>query len=201
MTAATPDPVEIGVGWHARTVAICASMGGPPVLEEILAALPADYPLPILVVQHIASGFGEGLAQMLQRRVRLPVAMAQDGALLRAGVWLAPDGAHLTVTRARRLKLDRTTVAGRHRPSADLLLESMAAVLGHDAVAVVLTGMGRDGANGAAAIKDHGGILLAQDEATSRIYSMPRAAAQVGAKPLPPARIAVALRELSLTAP
>jgi two-component system chemotaxis response regulator CheB len=179
-----------------RAIGICTSTGGPGVLAEILRELPADFALPILVVQHIATGFIDGLLRMLDDEVLLPVAMAQDGAPLQPGVWLAPEDAHLTLAPSRQLALDRRTVAGPHRPSADLLLASLAAVLGADAVAVVLTGMGRDGARGAAAVKAAGGLLLAQDEATSRIYGMPRAAVEAGARPLPPARIAAALREL-----
>lgn len=182
---------------RSEAVGICSSTGGPAVLAEILGALPADYPLPVLVVQHIASGFVDGLVQMLDDAVPLPVATARDGAALERGVWLAPEDAHLTLARTRRLALDRETVRGRHRPSADLLLESLADVLGAGAVAVVLTGMGRDGAEGTAAIKARGGVVLAQDEASSSIYGMPRAAVQAGARPLSPRAIATALRELA----
>jgi two-component system chemotaxis response regulator CheB len=181
----------------ARAIGICTSTGGPGVLVEILRALPADFVLPILVVQHIAAGFIDGLMRMLDDEVALPVAMAHDGAPLQPGVWLAPEDAHLTLAPSRHLALDRRTVAGPHRPSADLLLTSLAAVLGADAVAVVLTGMGRDGARGSAAIKAAGGLLLAQDEATSRIYGMSRAAVEAGARPLSPPQIAAALCELS----
>ncbi|MFL5817380.1 MAG: CheB methylesterase domain-containing protein [Conexibacter sp.] len=182
---------------RGEAIGICASTGGPAVLAELLGALPADFPVPLLVVQHIASGFVDGLVRMLDDAVALPVATALDDAPLRPGVWLAPDDAHLTLTSARRMKLDRVTVRGRHRPSADLLLESLAEVLGADAVAVVLTGMGRDGAAGAAAVQARGGLVLAQDEASSAIYGMPRAAVQAGARPLAPAAIAEVLGRLA----
>jgi len=182
-----------------EVVGICTSVGGPAVLAQILSALPADFPLPILVVQHIASGFSEGLVRMLDARAQLPVAIACDEAPLRPGAWFAPDDAHLTVTRGRRTALDRQTVAGLHRPSADLLLESLATVFGSRAVGVVLTGMGRDGARGAALVKDRGGLLLAQDEATSSVYGMPRAAVEAGAEPLAPPQIAAELRKLAET--
>lgn len=182
---------------RGEAIGVCSSTGGPAVLTEVLGALPADFPLPVLVVQHIADGFIDGLVRMLDDAIPLPVAIAADGAPLDPGVWLAPEGAHLTVTRARRMRLDRETVRGRHRPSADLLLESLAAVLGDGAVAVVLTGMGRDGAEGAAAIAARGGLVLAQDEASSSIYGMPRAAVQAGARSLSPRAIAEALRELT----
>jgi two-component system chemotaxis response regulator CheB len=180
-----------------EAIGICASTGGPAVLAEILGALPADFPLPLLVVQHIANGFVDGLVRMLDEAVALPVAIARDDAPLRPGVWLAPEDAHLTLTRARHTKLDHDTVRGRHRPSADLLLESLAEVLGRDAVAVVLTGMGRDGAEGARAIVGRGGLVLAQDEASSSIYGMPRAAVEAGARPLSPPAIADALCHLA----
>lgn len=181
-----------------RAIGVCTSVGGPPVLQEILGALPADYPLPILVVQHIAVGFTDDLVRMLDQSSALSVAVATDGAPLRPGVWFAPDDAHLTLTPERCLALDTRTVAGPHRPSADLLLESLATVLGPGAVGVVLTGMGRDGARGAAMVKAGGGLLLAQDEATSRVYGMPRAAVEGGAQPLPPAEIVAALRGLAV---
>jgi two-component system, chemotaxis family, protein-glutamate methylesterase/glutaminase len=193
MTAAARSPRLRG-----EAIGICTSTGGPGVLAEILGALPADYPLPVLVVQHIAEGFVDGLVRMLDDAIPLRVAIADDDAPLRPGVWVAPDGAHLVLTRARRTRLDRETVHGRHRPSADLLLESLADVLGPAAVAVVLTGMGRDGASGAAAVKQHGGLVLAQDEASSSIYGMPRAAVAAGARPLAPPAIAAALQQLSL---
>ncbi|HKG39246.1 MAG TPA: CheB methylesterase domain-containing protein [Conexibacter sp.] len=180
-----------------EVIGVCASTGGPAVLAQLLGALPVDFPLPLLVVQHIASGFVDGLVRMLDDAIALPVATARDDAPLRPGVWLAPDDAHLTLTRSRRIALDRTTVRGRHRPSADLLLESLAEVLGAAAVAVVLTGMGRDGAAGAAAVQGRGGLVLAQDEASSAIYGMPRAAVQAGARPLAPPAIADELNRLS----
>ena len=182
---------------RGEAIGVCASTGGPAVLSQLLGALPASFPLPVLVVQHIASGFVDGLVRMLDDAVALPVSIARDDAPLRPGVWLAPEDAHLTLTRARRIKLDRDTIRGRHRPSADLLLESLAEVLGRGAVAVVLTGMGRDGAAGAAAVKAAGGLVLAQDEASSSIYGMPRAAVQAGARPLAPWAIATALTELA----
>lgn len=185
--AQTPAPEAIG---------ICTSAGGPVVLTQVLGALPADFPLPILVVQHIASGFTEDLVRMLDARCALPVRVAVDGAALGPGAWFAPDDAHLMITRTRRMALDARTVAGLHRPSADLLLESLASVYGSRAVAIVLTGMGRDGARGAALVKERGGLLLAQDEATSSVYGMPRAAVEAGALPLPPPEIVAMLREM-----
>jgi two-component system, chemotaxis family, protein-glutamate methylesterase/glutaminase len=179
-----------------RAIGICASTGGPSVLEEILGELPADFPLPLLVVQHISAGFIDGLARMLDERIALPVRIARDGAVAGPGAWLAPDGAHLMLGQSQRLRLDSETVNGRHRPSADVLLESLASTLGRDAVGVVLTGMGRDGSRGTAAVKAAGGLVLAQDETSSAIYGMPRAAVEAGARALSPAQIAAALQRL-----
>jgi two-component system chemotaxis response regulator CheB len=180
-----------------HVVAICASVGGPPVIETILGALPADFPFPIYVVQHIADGFVDSFAELLAARVALPVALARDGMSVQPGTWVAPEGAHLRITRARRLALDAETVAGPHRPSADILFESVAHACGAGAIGVILTGMGRDGAAGAAAIAACGGVLLAQDEASARIASMPRAAVAAGARALTPERIAAELCDLA----
>jgi two-component system chemotaxis response regulator CheB len=182
---------------RTRVVAICASVGGPPVIERILGTLPADFPLPIYIVQHIANGFVDGFADLLAARVALPVALARDGMPMQPGAWVAPEDAHVRITRARRVALDSETVTGPHRPSADVLLESVAHACGEGAIGVVLTGMGRDGAAGAAAIAACGGVLLAQDEASARIASMPRAAVAAGARALTPEQIAAALSDLA----
>lgn len=182
---------------RCEAIGVVASTGGPAVLVELLGALPAGFPVPLLVVQHIANGFTEGLVRMLDDAVALPVALARDGAALGPGAWVAPADAHLTLTRARRAKLDGETVHGRHRPSGDLLLQSLAQVAGPAAAAVVLTGMGRDGAAGVAAIAERGGPAFAQDEASSSIWGMPRAAVEAGARPLTPGQISAALVRLA----
>jgi two-component system, chemotaxis family, protein-glutamate methylesterase/glutaminase len=185
----------------ARTVAaigICASTGGPRALATLLGSLPASYRIPILVVQHIGAGFTEGLAKWLGSAIPLPVTLATDGATLAPGVWIAPEGAHLVVRAGGRLELDRKTPAGRHRPSGDLLLVSLADTFGAEAAAVVLTGMGKDGAEGARAVGAAGGLVIAQDEATSAVYGMPKAAADAGAEVvLPLEQIARQLAALS----
>lgn len=170
-----------GIARTAAAIGVIASTGGPPALSTLLGGLPARFPVPVLVVQHIAHGFTEGLAQWLDQTVPLPVRLAADGQRLAPGVWVAPEGAHLTVAPGGRLVLDRRTLAGPHRPSGDVLLTSMAETLGRSAAGVVLTGMGRDGALGLGRIARAGGFTLAQDEATSAVYGMPRAAAEAGA--------------------
>jgi two-component system chemotaxis response regulator CheB len=177
-------------------VGIGASTGGPGALRKVLGGLPADYPVPILVVQHIGAGFLAPLVSWLDSQIALPVAVARDGARIEPGVWLAPDGAHLTVTRSLRILLDRTDTDGLHCPSVDRLLESLAAELGAQTVAVVLTGMGSDGAHGVAAVTGAGGLALAQDEASAAVFGMPRAAGGQGARTLPLDEIPDALRRL-----
>jgi two-component system chemotaxis response regulator CheB len=171
-------------------IGVCASTGGPHVLAGLLEALPGSYPIPLLVVQHMTAGFTEDLARWLGRTVRLPVRVATDGARLAPGAWIAPDGAQLTVRVDGGLSVDRSEPRETYQPSADVLLASVAAVAGRQGVAVVLTGMGTDGAIGAAAVRERGGLVIAQDEASSAIYGMPKAAAEAGAQAvLPPDQI------------
>jgi len=181
-------------GRRAAVVGVCSSTGGPQALARILAVLPAAYPVPVLVVQHIAAGFTEGLIQWLSKTVPLPVRPAADGVPAAPGVWVAPEGAHLLLAPGGRLSLDRRTAAGRYRPSGDLLLQSIAREAGPAGVAVVLSGMGSDGAEGAVAVRQRGGLVIAQDETSSAVYGMPRAAAERGVDyAVPPARIAAIL--------
>jgi len=165
-----------------RMVGICASTGGPQALSELLRALPATFPAPILVVQHISAGFVDGLARLLDQTVPLPVRVARDGEHPVRGISIAPDGAHLMLGIRGRLTLDRSTSSAGHRPSGDVLFSSMAAQLGAESAAVVLTGMGRDGADGLGAVQEAGGLTIAQDEATSAIFGMPKAAIAHGAE-------------------
>jgi two-component system chemotaxis response regulator CheB len=182
---------------RASVIGICASTGGPPVLARLLGALPAGYPIPLLVVQHIGAGFTAGLVRWLDAAVPAPVRAATDRARAGPGVWIAPEGAHLLLAPGGRLSLDRRTIAGAHRPSADMLLESIARVAGSNGVAVVLSGMGSDGAEGALALRRRGGLTIAQDEASAAVYGMPRAAVERGVDfVLPPARIASSLLAL-----
>lgn len=175
-----PPPAWRRLGAAYAAVGIGASVGGPPALATVLGALPAEYPLPVLVVQHLAPTFGEGLVRWLDRSVEISVAVARDGAMLRPGVWMAPEGAHLCLDRTMRLRLDRATERGAHRPSLDMLLESLADSLGVEAVGAVLTGMGRDGAEGVRSLAEAGGLTIAQDQETSAVFGMPGAAIDAG---------------------
>jgi two-component system chemotaxis response regulator CheB len=131
---------------------MAASTGGPQALHELLAALPAGLAVPILVVQHIAKGFTKGLVDWLNTAISLPVWVAEHGALPRPGhVYVAGEDAHLELRRGRLHLTASGPVAG-HLPSADVLLSSVAADARDRSLAVVLTGMGRDGAEGALAV-------------------------------------------------
>jgi two-component system chemotaxis response regulator CheB len=186
----------MGTPRSAAAIGICASVGGPPALASVLAALPAGFPIPILVVQHITKGFTEGFVRWLGDQVTLPVRLAAPG-LVGPGIWVAPEGAHLALIAGGRLGLDERSDAGPHRPSGDVLLGSIAVAAGADGVAVVLTGMGRDGAAGLGEVRRAGGLTIAQDEASSAVFGMPKAAAEHGAElVLPPAMIGSRLRTL-----
>lgn len=179
---ASPTPARRAQNVPATVVGVAASTGGPRALEAVFRALPAGFRLPVLVVQHMAPGFIGGLVEWLDQSVELPVRLAHDGARATPGVWIAPDNAHLVLDESGRLRLDRETIAGYHRPAADVLFASLAHSAGPAAVSVVLTGMGTDGADGTAAVRSAGGVTFAQDRATSALYGMPRAAAENGAE-------------------
>lgn len=165
----------------ARIVAIAASTGGPGALQRILSALPADFPAPIVVVQHIALGFAKGLAGWLDDSSRLAVKIAGNADPLEPGtVYIAPDACHLTVRPGPRVSLSDSPPVNGFRPSANVLFESAAQVFRERALGVILTGMGSDGVDGLRILADAGGRVIAQDEATSDIFGMPAAAIDAG---------------------
>lgn len=161
---------------------IAASLGGPRALAVLLKGLPRDFPAPVLLVQHISHGFSLGLASWLASESGLSVKEAVDGERLLAGrVYVAPTGAHLMVGPNDDVALDAGPSVEGFRPSATALFASLARRYGPRVIAVVLTGMGRDGAEGLSQIRAAGGRTIAQDEATSVVYGMPRAAVEAGA--------------------
>jgi two-component system chemotaxis response regulator CheB len=176
-------PVATGSGAQARgLVGIVASTGGPPALATVLAGLPRDFDSPVLVVQHIAHGFLQGLVDWLSHQVTLKVRVAERGDVAQPGVvTFAPEDAHLVVGPEMRLRLLKDPPVDGHRPSGTVLLQSMAQVCPAQSLGVVLTGMGRDGAQGLLELRHAGGRTLVQDEATSLIYGMPKAAAELDA--------------------
>ncbi len=187
-------------GPRPRVVAVAASTGGPAAIQTVLSALPGDFPLPVLVVQHISPGFVGPLAEWLGGSTPLRVRVAGVGERLAAGtVYLAPDGHHLGVGAGGLVLLgDGAPVAG-FRPSGSFLFQSVARAYGAAAVAVILTGMGSDGVAGLEAARKAGARVLAQDEATCVVYGMPREAVRAGVvdEVLPLEAIAGRLRALA----
>jgi two-component system chemotaxis response regulator CheB len=166
-----------------RVVAIGASTGGPGAILEILRTLPVPFRLPILLVQHINEPFGTAFADWLDAQTSRPVVYAKEGMSIMSAVGcvvMAPGDRHMVV---RDGYLHLTRDAERHscRPSVDVLFESVAETYGRRAAACLLTGMGRDGALGLLKIRQAGGLTIAQDEATSVVYGMPREAVMLGA--------------------
>jgi two-component system chemotaxis response regulator CheB len=177
-TAGVPTTAR---GHRAAMVGIAASTGGPAALVRILPALPADYPLPILIVQHMARGFQDAFVAWLARSSGRRVKLAADGEVAAAGgIYVAPDGDHLEVS-GGRLQLLRGPPIDGFRPSATALFASLARELGAGAAGLVLSGMGRDGAAGLLRLRAAGGYAAAQGPATSVVYGMPREALECGA--------------------
>jgi two-component system chemotaxis response regulator CheB len=166
---------------RVELVAIGASTGGPVALKQLLCALPAGFPVPIVIVQHMAGGFLQGMAQWLSAACKLPMEIAGPATDLRPGhAYLAPDGMHMRVGPQLRLEFaDGAPVHG-HRPSASCLLGSVAAHCGPHAIGILLTGMGKDGAAELKLMHDAGAITIAQDQASSVVHGMPGEAIRCG---------------------
>jgi two-component system, chemotaxis family, protein-glutamate methylesterase/glutaminase len=163
-------------------VAIAASTGGPPAVAQVLRMLPAGWSVPVLVVQHIGPGFELGLARYLDECCALPVVVAQDGQALQGGrVHISPADRHLGVAAGPLVAVTAGGPIDGYRPSANHLFRTVATLYGPAAAGIVLTGMGRDGADGLLALRRAGGLAVAQDEATSIVYGMPRQAVLRGA--------------------
>ncbi len=176
-----------------KVVAIAASTGGPQALLKILQRLPADFPCGIVIVQHITSGFLGGLVDWLAKECRIKVKIGEDLEEIRPGVaYIAPDNFHMKVTERGKISLSDEPASNGHKPSGDILFESVAKTYGKAGVAAILTGMGKDGAIGMKAIKQSQGITIAQSEKSCVVFGMPGAAIEMDAvdKVLPLERIA-----------
>lgn len=175
-TAASTTGIRAG-----QVVLIGASTGGPTALQRVLSSLPASLPAGVLVVQHMPPTFTAQLARRLDGGCELHVKEAEEGDEIRAGtVLLAPGDRHLVLRDGGHVGLDTEPADAPHRPAVDVLLESAAAYYGADATVVILTGMGRDGCRGSAALKEKGANVIAQDEESSVVYGMPGAVAEAG---------------------
>lgn len=178
IVTSTPAPAR---NTPVRALAIAAATGGPGALYRVLSELPRELSVPILVVQHMASGFIGGLASWLGAAADMTVKVAEHGERLCAGtIYLAPDDQHLGMSTRDTVELSNLEPIDGMRPSATHLFESVAHVCGAASLAVVLTGMGEDGCAGLRAIHAAGGRVIAQDEETSFAFGMPGAAIAAG---------------------
>ena len=159
-----------------------ASTGGPPVLNHVLKKIPPEFSLPIIITQHISSGFLDGLIEWLQKDCCLKIKKGKNYEDIRKGmVYFAPDNYHLGVTNDRKILLNGSPPISGHRPSIDFLMESVASVYKNQCIGLILTGMGRDGAKGMKAIRKSGGFTMSQNEESCAIFGMPKAAIENGA--------------------
>ncbi len=192
--AAEPAPAAPPVGppparrprglWRPRAVAVGVSTGGPTALSALVAQLPAGFPLPMLVVQHMPPLFTRFLADRLQTLTRLRVEEAAEGSPVEPSkILIAPGGYHMRLARRQDkvvVTLDQGPLENSCRPSADTLFRSVEEVYGGSVISVVLTGMGQDGLRGAEALKASGAYVIAQDEASSVVWGMPGAVVRAG---------------------
>jgi chemotaxis response regulator CheB len=183
----------------ACLIAVGASAGGPAAIAEILGRLPADFPAPMVIVQHVDPQFAQGLANWLDCQTPMEVRLAQENDHPEAGtVLLAGRDSHLVFVNSARLGYTRLPEDSAYSPSVDVFFRSVARFWPGHAVGVLLTGMGRDGADGLRALRRRGVRTIAQDRATSAVYGMPKAAAEIGAAEaiLPLDQIAARLMEI-----
>ncbi len=165
----------------SKLLAIGSSTGGPKALEVILTHLPGDLPASILITQHMPKGFTRSLAERLDRLCHLRVKEAEDGDIVRnSQVFIAPGGYHLKLKKKEEIYLSEEDPVEHVRPSADVMMKSIAEHYGANIVGVILTGMGKDGTSGMEAIKKAGGRTIAQDKSTATIFSMPRSVIEAG---------------------
>ncbi len=193
---ASPPPMTLPCPMEIKLVAVGASTGGPLALQNILSRLPADFPVPVLVVQHMADGFVHGFVEWLAPTCRLPLHVPHHGDQALPGhVYVAPDDVHLTVGKGGTLLLTADAPENGLRPAVSCLFRSVRNVYGQHALGVLLTGMGTDGAEELRLLKESGAITIAQDKESSIVHGMPGEAIRLDAATyvLSPDRIAAAL--------
>ncbi|MGC1404795.1 MAG: chemotaxis-specific protein-glutamate methyltransferase CheB [Thermodesulfobacteriota bacterium] len=183
-----------------RVVAIGASTGGPPALQTILSGLPADFPVPVLIVQHIATGFIQGMLDWLSETSGLRLHIAQEGEKILGGrAYFAPDNFYMGVDKIGGITLQKTGSAGAIRPSVSHLFRTIAEVYQERLVGILLTGMGSDGAAELKIMREKGAVTIIQDQESSIVFGMPGAARELGAAryELSPEKIATALIQIT----
>ncbi len=170
-----------GSRWGSQVVVIGSSTGGPQALRAVVEGLPADLRVPVIIVQHMPPGFTRSLAERLDSLTPISVVEAAEGMRIEPGkVLLAPGDFHLEMGSGGRIKLNQGPTECGVRPAINVTLESVAKHHGKNVVCAILTGMGSDGTRGAQLVRDGGGHVIAQDEATSTVYGMPRSVAEAG---------------------
>ena len=170
-----------GSRYHGKVLVIGSSTGGPKALSELIPDLPADLPIPVLLVQHMPPGFTKSFAERLNQYSAIRVKEAEIGDHLEAGlVLVAPGDHHMVVTKAGRIALNQEPPQCGVRPSVDVTMDSVVKIYGGKTMGVVLTGMGSDGSKGTAQIKARGGMVAVEHESTCAIYGMPRCVVENG---------------------
>ncbi len=169
------------VKYQGKVLVIGSSTGGPKALAELIPELPSDLPVPVLIVQHMPSGFTKSFAERLNNTSSLNVKEAEAGDVLEVGtILLAPGDQHMVVTSSGRIALNQDPAVWGVRPSVDVTMNSVVSQYGGKTIGVVLTGMGSDGSRGAANIKKNGGAVAVEHESTCAIYGMPRCVVEMG---------------------
>lgn len=162
-------------------VVIGASTGGPKALQEVLTKLPGNLDVPVFVVQHMPEGFTKVFAERLNKSCDMTVVEASHGmSISRNTIYIAKGGSHMTISSANRIELNKEPAIWGVRPAVDKLFDSAVNVYGGNLLSVILTGMGRDGAEGTKNVKERGGITISEDRSTCTIYGMPKAAYETG---------------------
>jgi two-component system chemotaxis response regulator CheB len=180
-TQVRPSPKDPGFA-GLSFLALAASTGGPPAIAKVLSALPAAFPAPVFIVQHMGAAFMEGFAQWLNGLSPISVRLAEHDTIAQPGVaYVAPGDRHLQVGSGGRMLLSATAPIGGQRPAANVLFSSLAQSAGSRAVGVLLTGMGQDGATGLLEMRKAGAYTFAEDESTAVVFGMPAAAAKLKA--------------------
>ena len=195
----TPETAVIKKNQNYKMVVIGASTGGPPVLQTILSRLPKPFPLPIVIVQHIASGFASSLAEWLSNTCRMNVTLAEENTIPLPGIaYIAPHGGHTIISNSGAFALEKPTEKEILVPAVNPLFKSASTIFGASCIGILLTGMGKDGAEGLLDLKNAGALTIIQDKVTSIVYGMPREAEKLGAAQLilPPEEIASALEKI-----